>query len=303
MSKRDSSSDAGDEDLIGLVVEFWHSAQTLKAKAPIGLKSKESRDFQSIAALNLLGFHKQGRLCNELNAWLNARFGRYVRRGDFGAFDVIRKIAGSAACPTSIALVMTIAKRLAIDCERSPASLQKSWEGSLSFRDGADRDPVGDTVPAIDAAVKNEQYKQLCATVEQTLLQDGPNITKPYGIGFVGACLHVNGQLPESVLLKVCEHLVIPKTTLTLVEFISRHNAEEMVADPASFAPDEVATKIINAAKSDPPPPFATKNAFTQRKGRVLERFQEALKARLVTASPVIADQKRPSTHHGVHQP
>jgi hypothetical protein len=302
MSKGDSSSDAGDEDLMGLVVEFWHTAQTLKARAPSGLKSKDSRDVQTIAALKLLGCRKQDRLCNELQALLNTRFRRYVRRGDFGAFDVIRKIAGSAACPTSIALVMTIAKRLAMDCAASKGSRQQSRERSMSFQDGSVNDRAGDTVLAIDVAVKKEQDRQWHAAFEQTLLQDGPNIAKDYGCGFVGACLQVNGRLLDAVFLKVCEYLVLPKTTLTLDKFTSRHHAEE-VADPASFAPDAAATKIINAAKSDPPPPFATKNAFTQRKGRVLERFQKALNTRLGIAIPVIADQKRPSTNHGVHQP
>ena len=301
MSKRDSSSDAGDEDLLRLVVEFWHAAQSIKPKVPIGLESKESREVRSIAALKLLGRRNQDRLCEDLLAFLSAQFGRYIRRGDFGLDDVIRKIAGSAVCPTSIALVMTIAKRLVIDCARSRASHQQSRERSMSFKDGSDRDPVGDTVPAIDAAIKNERYKQLHAAFEQTLLQDGPNITKSYGIGFVGACLHVNGRLLESVLLKVREHLVIPKTNLALLEFTGRHNAEK-VAHPASFAPDEAAMKIINAAKSDPPP-FANKNSFTKSKLRVLERFQKALNMRLVIASLVIADQKRPSTNHGVHQP
>jgi len=301
MSKRDSSSDSGDEDLFGLVVEFWHAAQSIEPKVPIGLESQESREIRSIEALKLLGFCKQDRLCNELQALLNAQFGRYVRRGDFGAFDVIRKIPGSAACPTSIALVMTIAKRLVIDCAASKRSRQQSRERSMSFKDGPDRDPVGDTVPAIDADIKNEQYKYLHAAFEQTLLQDGPNLTESYGIGFVGACLHVDGRLLESVLLKVREHLVIPETTLELVEFTGRHNAEK-VAHPASFAPDEAAVKIINAAKSDSPP-FANKNSFTKRKLRVLERFQKALNMRLVIAGLVIADQKRPSTNHGVHQP
>jgi len=302
MSKGDSSSDAGDEDLMGLVVEFWHTAQTLKARAPIGLKSKESRDVQTIAALKLLGCRKHDRLCNELHAFLDARFRDAVRRCDFGAFDVIRKIAGSTACPNSIALVMKAANDLAIDWARRKGSRQQSRERSMSLKDGSYRDPVGDTVPAIDVAVKNEQYKQLHAAVEQTLLQDGPNIAKDYGSGFVGACLHVDGRLPGQVFLTICKYLVLPSSTLTLDEFTSRHHAEE-VADPASFAPDAAATKIINAAKSVPPPPFPTKNAFTQRKGRVLARFQKALNTRLGIAIPVIADQKRPSTNHGVHQP
>jgi len=310
MSKRDSSSDAGDEDLLGLVVEFWHAAQSIKPKVPIGLESRESREVRSIEALKLLGGRKRDRLYNDLHAFLDAWFRDAVRRGDFGAFDagdfgafdVIRKIAGSVECPTSIALVMTIAKRLAIDCATSPASHQQSRERSMSLEDGSDRDLVGDTVPAIDVAVKNEQYKQLHAAVEQTLLQDGPNIAKDYGSGFVGACLHVDGRLPGQVFLTICKYLVLPSSTLTLDEFTSRHHAEE-VADPASFAPDAAATKIINAAKSVPPPPFPTKNAFTQRKGRVLARFQKALNTRLRIAIPVIADQKRPSTNHGVHQP